>query len=69
MSSHIVPSIVTLHPIEISTIIKIEDVFAGILIRHLYLSWFLSSSAFENTDQCTSQILSSFAFENTKEVR
>ena len=48
--------------------IKIENVFAGILIRHPYLSRFLSSFPFGNTDPCMSRILSSFAFKNTKEV-
>jgi type VI protein secretion system component VasA len=48
--------------------IKIENVFAGILVRHPYLSRFLSSFAFENRDPHMSRILSSFAFENTKEV-
>ena len=54
----------------ISTIIKIEYIFAviRILVRHPYLSHFLSSFAFENVDPCLSQILSSFAFKNTKEV-
>ncbi len=33
----------------LSTIIKIEDVFTGILVRHPYMSRFLSSFAFENT--------------------
>ena len=53
---------------QISTIIKIEDVFTGILVRHPRLSRFLSSFTFKNTDPCLSQILSSFAFENTKGV-
>jgi hypothetical protein len=35
---------------EISTIIKIEDVFAGTLVRHPCMSRFLSSFAFGNTD-------------------
>ena len=50
------------------TIIKIEDVFAGILVSHPYLSRFLSSFSFGNTDPCLSRTLSPFAFRNTKEV-
>ena len=51
-----------------STIIKIEDVFAGILIRHPYFTWFLSSFAFGNIDPYLSRILGSFTFGNTKGV-
>jgi hypothetical protein len=49
----------------VSTIIKINNVFAGILVRHPCLSRFLSLFAFGNTDPCLRWILSSFAFENT----
>jgi hypothetical protein len=38
----------------ISTIIKIEDVFAGILVRHPYLSRVFSSFVFGNTHPCLS---------------
>ena len=51
-----------------STIIKIEDVFTGTLIRHSCFSRFLSLFAFENTYLCFSQFLSSFTFRNTKGV-
>jgi hypothetical protein len=51
----------------ISTIIKIEDVFAGTLVRYPYLSRFLSSFAFVNKDMCLSQLLSLFTFGDTKE--
>ena len=54
--------------ILISTIIKIEDVFAGTLIRHLFMSRFSSSFAFENTCLYLSRFLSSFVFGNTEEV-
>jgi hypothetical protein len=51
---------------RISTIIKIEDVFADTLVSHSYLSRFLSSFAFENIYLCLSLFLSSFAFGNKK---
>ena len=50
-------------------VIKIENVFAGILVRHQYLSRFLSSFVFGNTNPCLSRILSSFAFGNIKRSR
>ena len=53
-----------LHPL--STIIKMKDVFTGILVRHPCLSRFLSLFAFGNTYPCLSQILNSFDFKNTK---
>ncbi len=43
-----------------STIIKIEDIFAGILIRHPCMSRFLSSFAFGNTYPYLGQVLRSF---------
>ena len=53
----------------ISTIIKIEDVFTGILVRHPYMSRFLSSFAFENnTDPYLNRVLILFTFGNTEEV-
>ena len=51
---------------HISTIIKIQDVFADTLVSHSYLSRFLSSFAFENIYLCLSLFLSSFAFGNKK---
>ena len=41
---------------------KIEDVFAGTLVRHPCLSRLLSSFAFGNTDLYLSRVLSSFVF-------
>ena len=61
-------SISTLVNDYISTIIKIEVVFAGSLLRHLCMSRFLTSFAFRNTYPYLSQFLGSFAFENTKGV-
>ena len=52
----------------ISTIIKIKDVFAGILIRYSCLSRFLSSFAFEITYLYLGRFLNSFAFENIERV-
>jgi hypothetical protein len=54
----------TVH-IQISTIIKIEDVFPGTLICHESV---LSPFAFENTDPYLSRVLSLFIFGNTKVV-
>jgi hypothetical protein len=54
--------------IFISTIIKIEDVFAGILVRHPCMSRFLSLIAFENTYPYLSRFLRSFTFGNTEEI-
>ena len=51
--------------ISISIIIKIEDVFADTLVRHPFMSRFLSSFDFGNTYPYMSLILNSFAFENT----
>ena len=48
-----------------STIIKIKDIFTGILARHLCMSRFLSSFAFGNTDPYLSRVLISFAYGNT----
>ena len=47
------------------TIIKTEDVFTGTLVRHPYMSRFLSSFAFENIDLYFGRVLNSFTFENT----
>ena len=52
--------------ISISTIIKTKDVFIEVSVRHPYLSLFLSSFAFGNTDACLSWILILFVIENTK---
>lgn len=52
----------------IFTIIKIENIFVGILLCYLCLSQFLNSCAFENIDPYLSWILSLFAFENIKGV-
>ena len=41
---------------NISTIIKIKDVFTGILIRHPYSSRFFNSLAFGNINPCLSRI-------------
>ena len=47
------------------TIIKIEDIFAGNLVRNPCMSWFLNLFTFGNTYMYLSQVLSSFAFRNT----
>ena len=52
----------------ISTIVKFEDGFAGILVRYPCMSRFLSSFVFRNTYPYLSQFLSSFAFGNVEEV-
>ena len=54
--------------ISISTIIKIKDVLIGILVRHPYMSRFLSSFDFGNTYIYLSKVLNSFAFGNTRGV-
>ena len=50
----------SMHGTIISTIIKIEDVFAGILIRDPCMSQLLSSFAFGNIYPYLSQFLRSF---------
>jgi hypothetical protein len=57
-----------LFSISISTIIKIEDVFAGILVRHPCMSRFLSSFAFGNTYPYLSRFLRLFTFGNTEGI-
>lgn len=52
----------------ISTIIKIENVFVGSLVRHSCLSRSLSSFTFGNTYPYFIQFLSLFAFRNTERV-
>ncbi len=52
----------------ISTIIKIEDVFVGILVRHPCMSRFLNSFAFGNTYPYLSRFLRSFTFANTEGI-
>ena len=53
---------------EISTIIKIEDVFAGILVRHPYMSLFLTLFVFGNAYPYLSRFLRSFIFGNTEGI-
>jgi hypothetical protein len=50
------------------TIIKIEDVFAGTLVRNPCMSWFLNLFAFGNTYMYLGRVLSSFVFRNTGAV-
>ena len=54
--------------ISISTIIKTEDVFVGILVRHPCMSRFLSSFAFGNIHPHLSQFLRLFTFGNTEGI-
>jgi hypothetical protein len=57
-----------LFSISISTIIKIENAFAGILVRHPCMSRFLSSFAFGNTYMYLSRFLRSLTFGNTEGI-
>ena len=52
----------------ISTIIKTEDVFAGILVCHPCMSRFLSSFVFGNIYPYLSRFSRSFTFVNTEEI-
>ncbi len=54
--------------IYICTIIKIENVFAGILVCHPCISQFLSSFAFGNTYPYLSRFLILFTFDNTEGI-
>ena len=60
-----IKSLFPLH-ISISTTIKIEDVFAGTLVRHPCMSRVLSSFALGNTYLYSSRFLTSFALEIQK---
>ena len=62
------PRVLVAYGFLISTIIKIKDVFAGILVHHPYMSRFLSPFAFGNTNPYLSRFLSSFGFRNTEEI-
>jgi hypothetical protein len=53
---------------KISTIIEIGDVFVSTLIRHPYMSQYLSLFVFKNTYPYLNRIISSFAFGNTEKV-
>ncbi len=54
--------------ILISTIIKIKDVFVGILVRYPCMSRFLSSITFGNTYPYLSRFLRSFTFVNKERI-
>ena len=54
--------------IQISTIIKIKDIFAGILVRHLCMSRFLILFSFGNTYPYLSRFLTLFTFGSTEGI-
>ena len=60
-----ISTIIKIEDMFAGTIIKIEDVFVGTLVRHPCMSRFLSSFAFGNTNPYLSRILSLFCFGNT----
>ena len=55
-------------PFHFSSIIKIEDVFAGILVRRPSMNRFLNLFVFEHTYPYLSRFLRSFAFVNTEGI-